>query len=96
MQDLGSGVTLGIVDMLHQVNGLGGDYPGDSGCVTLSAGTGSWCHPGHCGHEASGTQSGCGLILETGHVTPCIWSGRESPRILQKFDPRYRVKRRLP
>ena len=65
MQDLGSGVTLGIVDMLHQVNGLGGDYPGDSGCAILSAGTGSWCHPGHCGHEASGTESGCWLKLET-------------------------------
>ena len=44
MQGLGHGVTLGIVDILHQVNGLGGCYPGDSGHVTLSAGTGRWCH----------------------------------------------------
>ena len=34
MQDLGRGITLEIVDMLHQVNGLGGGYPGDSGHVT--------------------------------------------------------------
>ena len=65
MQDLGHRVTLGIVDMLHQVSGLGGCYLGDSGHVTLSAGTGGWCHPGHCGHEASSTESGCWIILET-------------------------------
>ena len=47
MQHLGCGVTLWIVDMLHQVNGLGGCYPGDAGLVTLSAGTGRWYHPGH-------------------------------------------------
>ena len=38
------GITLGTVDMLHQENGLGVGYPGDSGHVTLSAGTGRWCH----------------------------------------------------
>ena len=54
MQDLGHGVTLGIMDMLHQENGLGGGYPGDSGHVTLSAGT-----------ETSVTESGYWLILET-------------------------------
>ena len=32
MQDLGRGITLEIVDMLHQVNGLGGGYPGDWTC----------------------------------------------------------------
>ena len=65
MQDLGRGVTVGIMDMLHQVNGLGGRYHGDSGHVTLSAGTGKWCHPGHCGNETSGTESGRWFILET-------------------------------
>ena len=65
MEDLGRGVTVGIMDMLHQVNGLGGRYHGDSGHVTLSAGTGRWCHPGHCGQEASSTESGCWIILET-------------------------------
>ena len=88
MQDERRGVTLGIVDMLHQMNGLGGGYPGAAGRVTLSAGTGRWCHPGRCGHETSGTESGCWLILETVDMIPCMWSGRKSPWILQKFGPR--------
>ena len=55
MQGVGSGVILGIVDMLLQVYDLGGVHPGDCGWATLGAGTGRRCHTGHFGHVIPGT-----------------------------------------
>ena len=94
MQDQRRGVTLGIVDMLHQMNGLGGGYPGAAGRVTLSAGTGRWCHPGRCGHETSGTESGCWLILETVDMIPCMCLGGSHPGYYRNLAPG-RVKREV-
>ena len=48
MQGLGSGVSLGIVDMLLQVYGLGGVHPGDCGCVSPGAGFEKWDHSWDC------------------------------------------------
>ena len=55
MQGVGSGVILGIVDMLLQVYDLGGVHPGVCGWATLGAGTRRRCHTGQCGHVAPGT-----------------------------------------
>lgn len=81
--------------MLNQVNGLGGGYPGDTGLVTLSAGTGRWYHQ-DTGHETSGTESGCGFIPETGQVTPCIWSGRSHPGYYRNLTPDAGSRKGLP
>ena len=57
------------------MHGLKGGQYGDCGLVTSGIGPRSWSYPADCGHETPGRGSGGGLILETGGVTPCLWSG---------------------
>ena len=65
MQGLGSGITLGIADMLPQVHGVGKSHLVDHGFAIPDAGSGPCCHPANCGHTTPGTGSGGGLIQAT-------------------------------
>ena len=71
---------------MNPVLGLGGGVTLETMYVTPGAGSGSWGHPGDCGHVISGVGPGRGHGCEN----PCTGSGRVSLWRLQIFDPRYR------
>ena len=98
IQVLGGVVTLEIVEVLPQLQDLGGCHPGDSGHVTTDAEFGKGVtletgrvipgtvpgrgHPGDC-KLSPGTGSGRGVTMETVDMcTQVLPQGRGSPWIL--------------
>ena len=65
MQGLGSRITLGIADRLHQVPGVGKSHLVDHGLAILGSGSGRCYHPENCGHVTPGTGSGGEFIQAT-------------------------------